>query len=183
MIKKANAAVSLLCCVTLLGHYGTMVYSLLTGWYSLSLCKNLAYANAAMVSVHVGLVLILFFFFHDSSNLSRYPKENKDALVQRISALVILLLLHAHVKNYGFIMSRDPLSLAERIRIIVMEVLFFEAVFSHVGTSVGKALVSLGLITRRETLQRVNKALHIGTILLNITASLSMIRFVVGFGG
>lgn len=134
MIKKFNAVISLLCSVCLLCHFGTMTYSMLTGWYNYNVCKTLAHLTAGFVGIHVILVMIIFFFLHDGSDLSRYRKENAKVIVQRISGLAMVALLHSHVKNYSFIMSGDPFLTEDKVRVIFLEVFFFCTVFLHLTT-------------------------------------------------
>lgn len=177
MIKKLNAIVGLICILCLCGHFGTMAYSLATGWYDYNICKSLAWATAITVSVHVVLVIIIFLFLHDGSKITQ-KKMNARVIVQRVSGIVMIVFLFFHVKNYGFIVSGDPLIISEKIRIIIMEAIFFWAVFSHISSSFSSALLSLGAITREKTYNRINIAVKIICGACFITIMILMIRFV-----
>lgn len=182
MVKKINAFISLLCCLSLLGHFGTMSYSMLTGWYNFVICKRLAHTTALTVSIHVFLVLIIFFFLHDGSNFSRYWRENIRTIIQRSSGIVIILLVHAHVKNYGFIISGEPFMMVERIRICVMEVIFFTSIFAHVATSFVKAFITLGLISDDKKINTFEKIVNIVCVIGLLLIVVNMLRFVITFG-
>ena len=177
-LKKLNALVAWLAMLSLLGHMVTMTYSLLTGWYNFSICKGLAYCTAITVGAHVLIVLIIFFFQHDGASTS-YAKLNARTIEQRASALVVLLLLHAHVKSFGFIVAGAPVSLLTKILIIVTEVLFFTAIFSHVVTSFSRSLITLGLIRSDEAEARVTKIVSRTCTVMLVIICLALIRFVV----
>lgn len=182
MIKKLNSIVSLLCCVSLLGHFVTMTKSMMTGWYNLGVCKNLAHMTGLTVSIHVCLVLIIFFFIHDGSNLSLYGKENMKTIIQRASGLVIMLMVHFHVKNYGFIMSDEPFMMIERIRICVMEIVFFASIFAHLSTSFSKAFISLGLISDCKKINILDIVIRVFCAISMLIVTITMLRFVLAFG-
>lgn len=61
-LKKWNAVLGLGIVAALLCHAGTMVCSLLTGWYDLTLCKGFARAAVALLVLHVLTTLCIFFF-------------------------------------------------------------------------------------------------------------------------
>lgn len=183
MVKKLNALVSLICCLCLFGHCGTMTYSMMTGWYSFAICKNLAHATAITVGVHVALVLVIFFFLQDQSNMSRYKKENGRVMAQRASGLIMIIVLHAHVKNYGFIMSGEPFLAGDKAKVIILEFIFFLSVFMHLSSSFSKAFVSLGLISSKKTLTIVDRVMQVLCIVLFLVVMVTMVRFVVGFTG
>ena len=99
-LKKINAVLGLLIVLSLCGHAGTMGFSLWTGWYSFLLCKSLAKITISLLVLHVFCSLCLFFFVHDGAGL-KYSKCNVSTILQRISALLILGLLHIHMKAYA----------------------------------------------------------------------------------
>ena len=53
VLKKINTICSWIIIVFLLGHLGTMCYSMLTGWYDYSICKGLAMGKAQWRSMIV----------------------------------------------------------------------------------------------------------------------------------
>lgn len=180
MIKKLNAVVGLICILCLCGHFCTMAYSLATGWYDYNICKSLAWATGITVSIHVALVIIIFFFLHDGSRITE-KRKNARVIVQRVSGILMIVFLHFHVKDYGFIVAGDPLIVSEKVRIIIMEAIFFAAVFSHIATSFSSALLTLGAITKEKTYNRINIAVKIICGAGFVTIMILMIRFVSSF--
>lgn len=185
-IKKINAVCSWIITGILLGHLGTMSYSMLTGWYDYTICKRLAYATAIVVAIHVLLSLLLVFFFHDGVNFSKYKKQNRQTIMQRASGLVIVALLHLHTKAFGFIASGMALSAADKCFLLVTEFLFFGAIFAHLGVSFSRSLISMGIIRSDTAQKRVDCLLGIFCVLLFVITMVALTKFVVpwtGFGG
>lgn len=161
MVKKLNTVVSLVCGLSLLGHFLTMTYSMMTGWYDFNLCKKLAHTTAISVSVHVILVLIILFFLHDGSSYGAYKSRNIGTIVQRASGLLMIIFVHFHVTNYGFIMSHAAFQMDERIRICLMETIFFVSVFAHLASSFSKAFITLGILTDIKKVKILDKIIGI----------------------
>lgn len=61
VLKKINTICSWIIIGFLLGHLGTMCYSMLTGWYDYSICKGLANGTAVVAAIHVMISLIRSF--------------------------------------------------------------------------------------------------------------------------
>ena len=186
VLKKINAICSWIIIGFLLGHLGTMSYSMLTGWYDYSICKRLAYATAIVVAIHVTLSLILVFFFHDGANFSKYKKQNRQTFLQRASGLVIIALLHLHTKAFGFIATGMSLSAADKCFLLVTEFLFFGAIFVHLGVSFSRSLISMGIIRSDTVQKRADCLLGIFCGLFLVITMVALTRFVAlwtGFGG
>lgn len=184
--KKFNTICSWIIIGFLLGHLGTMCYSMLTGWYDVSICKGLAHQTAAAVAIHVMLSLILVFFFHDGADFSKYKKQNRRVILQRTSGLVIIALLHLHTKAFGFIVTGMALSSAEKCFLLITELLFFGAIFVHLGVSFSRSLISMGMIRSDAVQKRVDWLLGIFCGLLLVITMVALTRFVAlwtGFGG
>lgn len=185
-LKKVNAICSWICTGLLLGHLGSMCYSMLTGWYDYSICKGLAHQTAAVATIHVVISLILVFFYHDGAEFSRYKKQNRRVILQRTSALLIIALLHLHTKAFGFIATGMVLSAANKCFILITEFLFFAAIFSHLGVAFSRSLISMGMIRSDAVQKRVDCLLWIFCGLLLVITMVALAGFVVpwtGFGG
>lgn len=185
-LKKLNAICSWIIIVLLLGHLGTMSYSMLTGWYNLFVCKKLAQGTAIVVASHVMISLILVFFFHDGTNFSKYKKQSRRIVLQRVSALVMLCLLHLHIKAFGFIVAGTVLSLADKSFLLITEFVFFGSIFVHLGVSFSRSLISMGMIRSDAAQKRADCFLGIFCGLLFVVTMVALTRFVAlwtGFGG
>lgn len=186
LLKKLNAICSWIIMGLLLGHLGTMSYSMLTGWYDYNICKKLAHGTAIAVAIHVMLSLLLVFFFHDGTDFSKYKKQNKRIILQRVSALVMLALLHLHIKAFGFIVAGTVLSVADKGFILITEFVFFGSIFVHLGVSFSRSLISLGVLRSDAAQKRADCLLGTLCGLLFVVTMAALTRFVVlwtGFGG
>lgn len=181
-MKKLNAILGFLSIAVLLGHLGTMTYSMLTGWYSYNVCKTLAHVTAGVVFAHMLAVLYIVFFMHDGASFKN-ARLNVRVIVQRASAIVIVLLLHRHVKDFGFIAARTVPGGADKVMLIVTELLFFAALFSHLAVSFSRGLISLGLVTKEKTVRTIDMTIYIFFGILFAVAAFALIRFVVTYGG
>ena len=186
VLKKINTICSWIIIGFLLGHLGTMCYSMLTGWYDYSICKGLANGTAVVAAIHVMISLILMFFFHDGTDFSKYKAQNRRILLQRASGLVIIALLHLHTKAFGFIAAGTALSVVDKCFILITEFLFFGSIFIHLGVSFSRSLISMGMIRSDAVQKRVDWLLGIFCGLLLVITMVALTRFVAlwtGFGG
>jgi hypothetical protein len=183
MLKKCNSICSWILILCLLGHLFTMSYSMLTGWYDYTICKALAKSTAAVTAIHVLLSLILLFFFHDGGQLTKYPKQNIKTILQRASGIVIICLLHKHVKDFGFIVTGATLSGLDKVLLLTSEILFFGAIFIHLATSFSRSLITIGLISTDEMEGRVNHVITIACIILMTLTTFALTRYVILWAG
>ncbi len=181
-MKKANAIVGLLATVVFLTHAMTMSYSFMTGWYNFAICKGLAYATMIIVSVHILLSVINIFFLHDQTYISKYKKRNVKTIIQRATAIIIVILLHAHVKTYTFIPAKEMLSIAMKARIIIVELIYFASIYTHVSISFSKSLISLGLIRSDKAEKNINNTAVVVCIILFVVSMVSLVKFVGSWG-
>ncbi len=186
MLKKCNSICSWILTVCLFGHFLTMSYSMLTGWYDYSLCKMLARSTAAVTALHVMISLVIVFFFHDGSQLMKYPRHNIRTILQRASGLVIVCLLHMHVKAFQFIMSGTALSVSHKISLLATEILFFAAIFIHLGASFSRSLITMGLLSSDASEKKTDRVIITLCAVLMILTTFALTRYVIlwtGFGG
>ena len=186
MIKKWNAVCSWLLTLLLMGHLLVMSYSMWTGWYAYGLCKMLARGTALAAGAHAALTLAIFFFVNGGTGPGRYGRQNLRVILQRASALVILALLHLHVKAFGFIVSGASLSGADKAFLLITELLFFGAVSLHLGMSFSRSLITMGLLSSDTAEKRADRAAWAISALLMAVSAAALVKFVVswtGFGG
>lgn len=181
-IKKTNSLFALISVLSICGHAGTMVYSLLTGWYDYNICKALAHTTAGAVTVHVALCLIIYFFIHEGSKISYAGRENAETIIQRVTGLLIILLVHRHIVNYGFIMSGEPFLAADRVKVLICELIYFASLFSHIAVSVQRLGVSFGVIRSKKAYSVIEKIIKPLCAALFILVAFALVRFVVMWG-
>ena len=179
MVKKINALFSWILIGCLLGHLGTMTYSLLTGWYNYVVCKSLAHFTCGVFGVHVILSLCVVFFLHDGTSMGYYWRNNTKTVLQRASGIIMICLVHLHVEEYAFIVAGAPLSPGAKLGIIAVELLFWGSMFTHIAVSLSKSCISFGLIRTERAERMIDRAAMIICIILMILICFAMIRFVV----
>ena len=105
MIKKWNAVCSWMLTLFLLGHMLTMSIPMLTGGQDYSDCQILAGGIVATVLIHVVLCIVSYYPRRGILNFHRYRKSNWRLITQRISGIVILILLYPHMRVLHLIIS------------------------------------------------------------------------------
>lgn len=181
-MKKLNALIGFFSILVLIGHFGTMSYSMLTGWYNFSVCKGLAHATAWLVSAHVILVLCIVLFLHDGASMKN-AGMNARVIIQRSAGIVMILLLHKHIKDFGFIVTGAVPGGIGKAVLIATELLFFGSVFSHSAVSFSRIFITLGLCSDEKTIKHIDKTAYIICGAAFIIVSTILIRFVISFGG
>ena len=115
MIKKWNAVCSWMLTLFLLGHMLTMSIPMLTGGQDYSDCQILAGGIVATVLIHVVLCIVSYYPRRGILNFHRYRKSNWRLITQRISGIVILILLYPHMRVLHLIISGASFSGVESV--------------------------------------------------------------------
>lgn len=158
-IKKVNAAVSLFSCLGLTAHvlYNAVAYIIF--YYNPVLSKVMGFGVMGLICIHAVLSIIIVASSHDTSAI-RYKSLNMRTLMQRVTAVMMLVLLPLHIFNFNLISKSGGgvvFWLLESVQI-----LFYSAVMYHIALSFSNALVTLGL------LENMRKKKVIDTVLLVI---------------
>lgn len=146
MIKKWNAVCSWMLTLFLLGHMLTMSIPMLTGGQDYSDCQILAEGIMATVLIHVVLCIVSYYPRRGVLNFHRYRKENWRLITQRISGIVILILLYPHMRVLHLIISGATFSGGAKFLVLVTEILFAGAAFLHLSVSFSRSMLTLGLL-------------------------------------
>ena len=146
MIKKWNAVCSWVLTLFLLGHMLTMSIPMLTGGHDYSDCQILARGIVATVLIHVVLCIVSYYPRRGMLNFHRYRKENRRLITQRISGIVILVLLYPHMRILHLIISGASFSGGAKFLVLVTEILFAGAAFLHLSVSFSRSMLTLGLL-------------------------------------
>lgn len=146
MIKKWNAVCSWMLTLFLLGHMLTMSIPMLTGGQDYSDCQILAEGIVATVLIHVVLCIVSYYPRRGVLNFHRYRKENWRLITQRISGIVILILLYPHMRVLHLIISGATFSGGAKFLVLVTEILFAGAAFLHLSVSFSRSMLTLGLL-------------------------------------
>ena len=146
MIKKWNAVCSWMLTLFLLGHMLTMSIPMLTGGQDYSDCQILAEGIMATVLIHVVLCIVSYYPRRGVLNFHRYRKANWRLITQRISGIVILILLYPHMRVLHLIISGASFSGGAKFLVLVTEILFAGAAFLHLSVSFSRSMLTLGLL-------------------------------------
>lgn len=146
MIKKWNAVCSWMLTLFLLGHMLTMSIPMLTGGQDYSDCQILARGIVATVLIHVVLCIVSYYPRRGVLNFHRYRKANWRLITQRISGIVILILLYPHMRVLHLIISGASFSGGAKFLVLVTEILFAGAAFLHLSVSFSRSMLTLGLL-------------------------------------
>lgn len=175
-LKKINSAAGLAVILTLLGHIGVMTFSLWTGWYNYRICKMLPHMSLTFLIVHIILSIIIFFFFRDGAD-ARFKRLNAGTIIQRATAIVMMILIHFHMNAYAHAVTGETLSVGMTAFRIVTELLFFAAALSHIAISCGKAFITLGIVRSAKALNVINMTAYIVCAVLMIAAGSGAVSF------
>lgn len=168
ILRKANAYISLATTILLLYHAG------FCSVWMLSRCKienpktPISIILVALMVVHAVLSIIMAFLGHkgaEKRKCNEYPKLNVSTYVQRISGIMMLLLLGFHIA--GAANYYRP-----KILHAIVHPIFFMVALAHVSVSASKAFITLGIGNA--------KAIKILDMFMKI---ICLIIFVAGFVG
>lgn len=178
-LKKINAILGLTIIAALVCHVGTMTYSLITYWYDLTLCKFFAHAAVTLMILHILTSLCIFFFFHDGSS-AHYLSMNKRTIIQRITAILMIILVHFHIFAYSHMATGETLSQGQAIFRCFTECIFIISAFVHTSVSFSKALTTLGVINSSNAAKIIDKVVYTVCTVAALAALYAVLRF---FGG
>lgn len=179
ILKKINAVLGLSIIAALICHGGTMTYSLITYWYNYTICKFFAHAAVVLMILHALMSICIFFFLHDGSSIS-YSRLNTSTLIQRITAVLMIIFIHFHTTAYAHMATGESLSAGKTVFVLITEYIYIISVFLHTSVSFSKALITLGLISSAKTARRVDKAAYIICGVFTLGALYGITAFFVG---
>ena len=175
-LKKINAILSLLSIILLAAHLGTCIYSYLTLVFMPGPIKILARISSVFIIAHVVISIIILFTQADGFKRDRYPGLNKRTNIQRISGIVILLMLSMHFKAYRIVTKLSAAGSPAVRPIMLAQSVFFAAVILHIAVSVSKAFISLGIITTEQQKNKVDRIVYIISAIVFVIAEFAVIR-------
>lgn len=178
-LKKLNAVLGLGIIAAVLCHAGTMTFSLITFWYNLAVCKTLAHVAVGLLILHVLTSICIFFFCHDGSDMG-YPRQNMRAVLQRVTAVLMMILIHFHTRAYAHMATGETLAPGRAVLTCALDVIFILSVCVHIAVSVSKSFVTLGWIGSSKTAGRIDRIAAAACILLGAVALFAVVRFFIG---
>lgn len=167
-IKKWNARLSLLTVVLFLIHEGYHLYAYTTMYYNPVLSKATSYALAGALGLHVILSIISVFVLHDAKKVT-YKKLNIKTVIQRVSAVLIVLLLLIHILSFGLLQS--SVGGIGYILTEIAQILFYAALCCHIAVSFSNALITLGYLTEMRRKRIIDMVVAVICAILFLAAS------------
>ena len=101
-IKKWNARLSLFTMALLLIHELYQLYAYISFYYNPVLSKAFGYAVASGFVLHGILSAVCIFALHDAKTVA-YKKLNFKTVLQRVSSVIIVLLLPLHIFSFALL--------------------------------------------------------------------------------
>ena len=143
-LKKLNANLSLLTLLLLLIHEGYQLYAYITFYYNPMLTKVSGRAVVCCFILHAIMSAICVFALHDSKTIA-YKKLNIRTVSQRVSAVMLLLLLPIHILSFPLLQSSA--GGAGYVLVETVQIIYYAALSCHISLSFSNSLVTLGRLT------------------------------------
>lgn len=171
-LKKFSAITALLTMIALLAHIGYNVFAYLTFYYN-PLAKALtALPIIVFCCLHAVAGMCSVFLLGDGTRIDPYQKQNRRTVVQRVSAALIFPLLIIHLKTFELLKSSaESGTWALFVLTLCAQLAFYFVTIIHVSTSFSRALVTLGLLSNRETQAKIDRVVRIVCVCLFFVAA------------
>ena len=176
-LKKLNAVLALLSTICLLAHMGYSAFTYATMYYNPVLTKVFSIPCMVFICLHAVLGMSIVFVQQDGTRLDLYPKQNRETLLQRISAALIFPLLIMHINTFSYIMQNVQAGKpGVVVLLIIVNVLFYGIVLTHVAVSFSKALITLGWLSSREKKKTIDIVVYILCAVIFVVLLLTIVR-------
>ncbi len=167
LLKKTNAYLSIFIMIILVVHAAYELVAFCLMYYNPLLSKITGFLTAGTVTAHAIISVICLFVLHDSKSIS-YIKLNIRTVIQRICALLMVVLLPVHISAFDLLGKN--VGAPGYILTEAAQVLFYAAVFTHIAISFEKSLITLGWLEKESTRQRLNLITAVVCLLMCIAA-------------
>ena len=177
-IRKINSKITGILIITVLAHYGICLYSLSFGWYNPLVTKITAIAPCVVFVAHALLSLYKLLFVHDKVKGFCYPKYNIKTLIQRISAILMVITLPFHIKAFPLMFAGLFLFWPDRMALVAIELIFFLTMFVHMAISIPRACITFGDIRFDETEKKIQTISYIACAILFLAGCFVVCGFI-----
>ena len=161
-LKKINAILGLLSILFILLHIGYNVFAYLTFFYDPVLKTVFTAPLMIAVMLHAVCGMLTVFLLNDGTRLDMYPKQNLGTILQRVSAALIFPLLIIHMKTFSVMQASAEAGRTGVILImIVLEILFFAVILTHVAISFSKGLITLGFLSSPDKAKKTDRVVYV----------------------
>ena len=177
VLKKINAALSLLAFAGMAAHIGYSSFVCLTFYYDPQLKLIMAIPFMTAVCLHAVLGMCSVFLLSDGTRAADYKRLNIGTVIQRVTAALILPLLILHINSFGLLQSTAEQGQYVLFALLILaQVIFYAVVTAHAAVSFGRALITLGRLSSERGRKAINTAVYIFCALLFAAASFAVIK-------
>lgn len=169
VLRKMNAGLSLVTTLLLMDHAMFLAVWMLSRCSIEKSAENMPFILAGLMAIHAVISIVLAILGHKGTQKVKcksYPKMNKETMVQRITGILMILMLALHIA--GAKTHYQP-----KLLHAVFHPLFFAVALAHASVSTGKALITLG-IGNAKTIKIVN-------IVMRVLCGITFVASIVGF--
>lgn len=176
-LKKCNAALGLLTILALFVHIGYNVFAYLTFYYNPLLKTLTAAPIVVFVCLHAITGMCSVFLLGDGTRVDPYQKQNRRTVVQRVSAALIFPLLLVHLNSFNLLKQTSEGGQWVLFALVLCaQLAFYAVILLHVATSFSRALITLGLLSSRETQAKIDRVLAIICTCLFLVAAFVVVK-------
>ena len=168
LLKRTNAYLSIIITILLVIHAGYESVAFCLMYYNPLMSKITGYLIAGTVTAHAVISVICLFVLHDSKSVM-YIRLNIRTVIQRVCALVMIVLLPVHIFSFP-ILSRSAGSYGY-VLTEAAQVLFYAAVFTHIAVSFEKSLITLGKLENEVSRRRLTRIVTVVCLLSFVLTS------------
>ncbi len=176
MAKKINAVLGISIVVLFLVHILYEIFAYLTFYYNPIVTKVIAYAALGAVVLHVFMSIYIVSFVHDRGKGMKYPALNARTLIQRISAVVMTVLIIFHMNTFKLLSQNAKTNLPLFVIVLIVQIIFYASVLLHVAVSASNAMISLGIIASDNARKRTDVIVWIICAVLFAAASFIIVK-------
>ena len=176
-LKKINAAVSLLTIAAIFIHVGYVAFSYLTFGIDPKLKIITSRPLMTLACLHAILAMCIVFFSSDGTKLDKYAKLNVETVLQRATAMLILPFLVLHINAFDLLKScAESGKWFGFVLLMIFQPVFYATLFTHVGVSFSRALVTLGRLSSLESKKKVDLVIRIICAVFFAVVSFAVIK-------
>ena len=174
-LKKCNAVLGLLTILALLVHMGYNVFCFLTLYYNPTAKTLTAVPIIVFACLHAITGMCSVFLLGDGTRVDPYHKQNRRTVIQRVTAALIFPLLIVHLNTFGILKSSaESGSWIVFGLVLLVQIAFYAVVVLHTATSFSRALITLGLLSSRDTQARIDRIVYVVCACLFLVTTVSV---------
>ena len=150
IIKKLNSVFALISTLLIIVHLG-MVLAVLYWHYYSPIVNTMAKIAATFIIIHAIFSIICLVFINKRLKIE-YISNKLQMVVQRSTAVIMVLMLPMHVINFQNLFDGNYNSQVLTIFMNTYEICFYFIVLLHIASSFTNLLIRFGIITSNKTI-------------------------------